>query len=292
MKLLITLLFFSIGFGFVSCSDYNSIVKGDDYELKLKEANKLYDKGQSYQYKKNGELKIDRFGNPKIKDNSLFQSITLYEQIYQRMPKTGEGELSYFRIGKAYYLGKDFYMAGYYLGTFVQRFPVSVKCEEALFLSAMCSVNNSPDHTLDQQETELAINDLQQFINRYPASTLVDSCNHIMDRLRLKLERKDYESVKLYVKMEDYRAAVTSALTFMEDHPRSDKREEIYYQLVRNSYMLSKNSIESKKRERIEESIERSRNFVAEFPDSRYKKEVDNYFDLLNKELETLTSGN
>jgi outer membrane protein assembly factor BamD len=62
--------------------------------------------------------------------------------------------------------------------------------------------------------------------------------------------------------------------------------------LVRNSYMLSKNSIESKKRERIEESIERSRNFVAEFPDSRYKREVDNYFDLLNKELETLTSGN
>jgi len=32
------------------------------------------------------------------------RSIALYEQIYQKMPKTGEGELAYFRIGKAYYI--------------------------------------------------------------------------------------------------------------------------------------------------------------------------------------------
>jgi outer membrane protein assembly factor BamD len=113
-----------------------------------------------------------------------------------------------------------------------------------------------------------------------------------MDRLRLKLEKKDYEAVNLYVKMEDYRAAVTASLTFMEDYPRSKNREEVYYLLVKNSYQLAKNSVESKKRERIEESIERSRNFAAEYPNSKYKREVDNYFDLLNKDLESLTPGN
>ena len=76
------------------------------------------------------------------------------------MPKTGEGELAYFRIGKAYYEDLDFSMAGYYLGAFSQRFPYSEKAQESLFLSAMCSVNNSPEQSLDQNDTELAI--LQQ----------------------------------------------------------------------------------------------------------------------------------
>jgi outer membrane protein assembly factor BamD len=117
-----------------SCSDYNKVVKGDDYGKKFETANTLYDKGQ------------------------FLRSITLYEQIYQRMPKTGEGELAYFRIGKAYYEEEDYYMAGYYMGAFTQRFPFSPKAQEALFLSAMCSVKNSPEESLDQTETEQAIN--------------------------------------------------------------------------------------------------------------------------------------
>jgi outer membrane protein assembly factor BamD len=181
-------------------------------------------------------------------------------------------------------------MAGYYLGAYTQRFPYSPKAQEALFLSAMCSVKNSPEPSLDQNETELAINNLQQFIDTYPESTLVDSCNTIMDKLRLKLELKDYNSVKLYSKTENYRAAATSAITFIEDYPRSGFREEISYLLVRNSYYLTVNSIENKKCERIEQTIERYRTFVAEFPNSNYKTELNGYNEKMDREFEILCS--
>lgn len=247
-----------------SCSSYNKVLKSDDYGQKFELANKLYEDGQEV------------------------RSIALYEQVYQRMPKTGEGELAYFRIGRAYYIGGDYYMAGYYLGMFSQRFPASPKAEEALFLSAMCSVQNSPQHSLDQNETELAINDLQQFVNRFPSSNLVDSCNTIMDRLRFKLEKKEFEAVKLYSKTENYRAAVSSAMTFMEDFPMSEFKEEAGFLLIKNSYLLSKNSVESKKKERIEQTIERYRKFVDDYPESKYMNLVTNYHDLAVKEGELL----
>jgi outer membrane protein assembly factor BamD len=247
-----------------SCSDYNKVVKGDDYGKKFETANTLYDKGQ------------------------FLRSITLYEQIYQRMPKTGEGELAYFRIGKAYYEEEDYYMAGYYMGAFTQRFPFSPKAQEALFLSAMCSVKNSPEESLDQTETEQAINNLQQFIDTYPNSQLIDSCNHIMDKLRFKLETKDYHAVKQYAKTENYRAAVTSALTFVEDFPRSTYKEEIYYILVKNSQLLTVNSVDDKKCERIEQTIERYRTFVTEFPNTQYKREMENIHDEMQKDFEVL----
>jgi outer membrane protein assembly factor BamD len=238
-----------------SCSEYNKVVKSDDYERKFELADELYNKKQ-----------YDR-------------SIALYEQIYQRLPKEGEGELAYFRIGKAYYEEKDYYMGAYYLGSFVQRFPFSPKAEECMFLSALCSVKNSPEFSLDQNDTDLAINSLQQFINRYPESSLIDSCNNIMDKLRYKLEHKDFEAVRLYSKTENFRAAVESSIAFLEDYPKSVFEEESNFILVNNSFLLAKNSITSKKTERIEKAIERYRNFVIEYPNSDYSRELNSNYD-------------
>jgi outer membrane protein assembly factor BamD len=276
----ISFFFVSLSIALSSCSDYNEVVKSDDYKRKLQVANEYYDSGITPIIKKNGKQKV--------KKNTILRSVTLYEQIYQRMPKTGEGELAYFRIGKGYYLAGDYYTGGYYLGQFSQRFPYSVKAEEALFLSAMCSVNNSPDHTLDQQETKLAINDLQQFVDRFPNSYLVDSCNHIIDRLHSKLVQKDYEAVIQYAQTERFRAAVSSAETYLEDHPMSKHEEEVNFLLVENSYLLAKNSVDTKKVERIENTIERYRNFVGLFPESKYIKTLEGYNDSMTRELEKL----
>jgi outer membrane protein assembly factor BamD len=249
-----------------SCSGYNKVVKGDNYERKFELAGELYDKKQ------------------------YMKCVTLYEQIYQRVPKTGEGELAYYRLGKSYYEEKDYSMGGYYFGSFYQRFPFSPKAEECMFLSAICSVKNSPDFTLDQNDTELAINDLQQFINKFPNSELVDTCNQVMDKLRFKLETKDFETVKQYSKTENFKAAIMSSQTFLEDYPRSNYREEVQFTLVNNSFLLTKNSIEEKKKQRIEETLERYRNFVAEFPNTKYKKDVNSISDLMEKELQEVNS--
>ena len=267
----ISVLLFAISIA--SCSDYNKIVKSDDYALKLATANDYYERGAV----------VGSDGKVKVNDNTVLRSITLYEQIYQRMPKTGEGELSYFRIGKAYYYAEDYYMAGYYLGVFPQRFPYSAKGEEAMFLSAMCGVKNSPESTLDQNETEVALNDLQLFIDHYPDSPLIDSCNHIIDRLRTKLETKSFSAVLLYSETESYRAAVSSALTFIEDYPLSSFNEEVNYLLIKNSTNLAINSVEIKKMERIEESIERYRNFVSLYSESKYIKSLSIGNDKMEK---------
>jgi outer membrane protein assembly factor BamD len=261
-----TLIFTVCSFSFclliTSCSNYNKVVKNDNYQEKFELANELFEKKE------------------------YLKSITLFEQVYQRIPKTGEGELSYYRIARAYYEKSDYPMAGYYFSSFVQRYPYSNKAQESLFLTAMCSVQNSPDFSLDQNDTKVAIDNLQQFIDRYPESSLVDSCNHVMDRLLFKLEKKDFEAVKLYSKTQNYRAAAASSKSFIEDYPRSRFREEVYYMLVSNLSLLTVNSVENKKCERIEQTIESYRNFVAEFPETVYKVEINKISDKMHKEFE------
>jgi outer membrane protein assembly factor BamD len=174
-------------------------------------------------------------------------------------------------------------MAAYYLSSYVQRFPYSAKNEEVMFMAALCNVNNSPQLSLDQTETNEAITSVQMFIDRYPETKYMDSCNHIIDRLRFKLEKKDFTHVQLYSKTERYRAAVSSASIFMENYPSSDFNEDVFYLLVKNSYYLAMNSIESKKTQRIADSYERLRNFESVFKNSKYSKELN----MLISRLET-----
>jgi outer membrane protein assembly factor BamD len=229
-----------------ACSDYAKIVKGSDYSQKFVTANSLYD-----------QKEFDK-------------AIVLYEQIYQHAPKSGEGELSYYRMAQSYYEIEDYYMAQYYYSSYMQRFPYSNKSEEVLFMIAMCSVKNSPEHTLDQTETELAISNVQQFVDRYPGSYLVDSCNMIIDELRFKLERKEYDAVALYDRTENYKAAVASGELFMEHYSRSSFLEEVHY-------------IESKKKERSSQTTERFRNFAIRYANSSYLKELEAYIATLEK---------
>lgn len=248
----------------IGCSEYNKVLKSEDYNKKFELANQYFD------------------------NEKYLQSIALYEQVYQRFPKQSEGEISYFRIGKAYFLSKDYYMGGYFLGQFTARFPFSTKVEEATFLSAMCSVHHSPEKSLDQTDTELAINSLQQFIDRFPNSELVDSSNQIMDKLRFKLESKSFEAVKLYSRTMNYRAAVTASEIFISNYPVSPYKEEAGYILINNSYLLTKNSIDSKKLERTAQTLERYRTFVSEFPTSKYVKGLKSIKDEMEKQLVNL----
>jgi outer membrane protein assembly factor BamD len=241
-----------------ACSSYNQTLKSDDYDQKFAMANTLYDKGQ------------------------YARSVALYEQVYQRMPKANEGEVAYYRLGKAYYEEEDWYMASYYLSAFPQRFPFSPKCEECHFLSALCAVQNSPEPSLDQNETEMALNELQLFISKYPQSERIDTCNQVMDQLRFKLETKDVLNIRLYAKTENYRAATVSAESFLESYPVSTYREEVSAILLRNSYLLTLNSVETKLEERIAKTRERYNNFLAEFPESPYLREFDDYLGKLN----------
>lgn len=255
-----TILFFALVL-LSSCSAYNKVLKGDDYDKKFKFANDLYER------------------------EKWTQSIALYEQVYQRLPKTSEGEVSYYRIAMSYYKVEDYYMAGYFFNSFFDKYPRSNKIEDAFFLKTLCSVKNSPAVSLDQQETEIALNDVQQFIYLFPNSSKIDTCNKIMDNLRFKLEQKDYEAVKLYDKTLNYRSVITTGETFLNTYPNSKYKEEVSYLRIKNLAYVAKNSVDDKKIERIEKTLESYRNFVGQFPESKYLKELEGIQKTMQNEL-------
>ena len=249
-----------------SCTKFNKIVKNGSNEEKKIAALKYYNEGE------------------------YIKSVTLLEDIIPYYKLTPDGENLYYTYCMGNYKLGDHYLSGYYFKRFINQYPSSKHAEEAVFLSALCSVHNSPQYKLDQTETLNALDELQIFIDIYPESKRIDTCNQIMDKLRGKLELKQFENSKMYYRTGNYKAAVVAFSGTLENYPNSVHKEEILYLSVKSGYLLAINSIFNKKLERLESTLKSYRTFVAAFPDSEWINEVNSIKSKTEKEIMNMAS--
>lgn len=250
----------------LSCSEYNKILKGSDYDLKFEKAKEYYEKNQCY------------------------RSLPLLDELTSYFRMTNKGEEVYYYYAKTQYCMGDYYLAGYYYKRFVKNFPQSYRAEECAFNAAICMMRNSPDYYLDQSESYKAIDEFQLFMSKYPNSVWVDSCNTLVKDLRSRLEKKSFEKAKLYYRMEKYRSAVIAFKSALSEFPDTQYKEDIMFLSLKSNYLYAENSVDVKKVERFEETIKSYHNFVDSFRNSNYFREAENFYSSSLKELEKLKS--
>lgn len=245
----------------VSCSKYQKLLKSNDYVLKYNKAVEYYEK------------------------KDFYRAVSLFEDLENIFKGSERGEKVYYYLAYCYYNQGDHILAGYYFQNFAYKFPLSSHKEECAFMSAYCAYLNSPDPSLDQTYTYKAIEEMQLFINKYPKSERVPQCNEIIDKLRDKLEIKAFDAAKLYFNIGEYKAAITALKINLEDYPDTRFREDIRYLILRSSYELAINSIESKRLNRFQSTVDEYYALIAEFPESKYLKEAKKIFENSTEKL-------
>ena len=251
----------------ISCSKFDKLVKSSDYELKYKKAKEYYDKG------------------------NYLNAMTLYEELIPVYKGTERAEEIYYYYAYCNYNMGDYGLAAYHFKMYTRNFPKSPHTEECAFLNANCYYLNSPKYTLDQEDTKTAVFEFQEFVNTYQESSRLDSCNKIMDELRGKLEKKAYEITKQYYFIEDWKASIAEIGNFLKDFQNSSRCEEIHFINLRSNYLLSKNSIEKKKEERLDNTIESYLKFIDLYPQSKRLGDADDIYTICKKLKDELNNS-
>lgn len=243
-----------------SCDGYNRLLKSSNYELKLQKAQEYYQKGNY------------------VKASALFDELI---PVYKGSDKAEE--IYYYYSYCNYYQG-DYSLSQYHFKNYFRSFPTGKHAEECLFMNAYCYYLSSPPYQLDQTDTKNAMAELQNFIDLYPESTRIDSCNKINDILRGKLEKKEYDIIKQYFNLgdyqhENYKAAITSGQNFMKDFPESNHVDEILYTIIDSYYLLAVNSLETKKLERLNLAMESYFKLVDLYPKSSFLSKAESVYE-------------
>ncbi len=255
MKKISTYIFIITSILLVSCDGYNRLLKSSNYELKLQKAQEYYSKGNY------------------IKATALFEELI---PVYKGSDKAEE--IYYYFSYCNYYQG-DYSLSQYHFKNYFRSYPTAKHAEECLFMNAYCYYLNSPAYKLDQTDTKNAMAELQNFIDLYPESSRIDSCNKINDILRGKLERKELDITNQYYHIADYKAAIAAGQNFVKDFPESNRIDEVLFTIVDSYYLLAVNSLETKKLERLNLAMESYLKLVDLYPKSSFLPKAESVYE-------------
>lgn len=212
----------------------------------------------------------------------------LFEQILPSYRGKPQAQRVIFFYANSYFQIKDYYLAAYQFESFIKSYPKSDRIDQANFMEAKCYYMLSPKFSLDQKNTNEAIDKLQIFIDNYPNSEYTAEANNYIQELQRKIEKKDYEISKQYYTIRDYKAAIKAFDNFIISYPGTPFREDALYYKFLSSYEIATNSVFTKKLERLKGLNSIYKTILRYYPETLYLEDIDDKMKRVDKEINLL----
>ena len=235
-------------------SAYELVLESNDVELKYANAFENYDLGK---YSKAARM---------------FESLSPLVRGSER-----EDTVQYY-WALSNYKFKDYYTAETNFNSFITTFPLSPFTEAATFYHIDCMFRTTLRYELDQTPTRKTVAAISEFLSDFPDTPYRDDCQVMLDNLGDRLDKKAFENARLYYKMEDYKAATVALKNVLKDNSDNRYREDILYTLAMASYKYADLSYTEKQKERFLVFVDDYLNFVGEYPESDYRRELDTHY--------------
>ncbi|VBB44887.1 Outer membrane assembly lipoprotein YfiO [uncultured Paludibacter sp.] len=246
----------AVSFLFVSCTQYQKIIKSTDNELK-------YDKAVEYFHAK-----------------KYAKAIGLFDDITPAFRGTDRSELILNYLGQSYLGQKDYFSASEYYKTYIKSYPRGRFIQEAKYMVGYCYYKDSPDSRLDQEATYKAIDAFQNYLDEFPDSERAKDAVKLLDELNNKLAKKYYQNAKLYYNLgtylgNNYSSAVITAENGLKKYPSNIYREDFLILILQSKYQEALLSLDERKEERYQAVIDEYYNYYNEFPQGKFIKDAN-----------------
>lgn len=263
-KSIIYLALCAMSCGFWGCGEYTKLLKSTDSELKFNKAIEYFNK------------------------RKFIQSQTLLNDIKSYYKGTERSQEVLYYLAQSYYCQKDYLTASQYFETYMRTYPRGTYAAEAKFLIGKCYFLDSPDARLDQSTTNQGINAIQDYIDMFPEDEHVPEAVKMLDELNDKLAYKQLLNAKLYYNLgnylgNNYLSAIIEAQNTLKNFPSTKYREELSFIILQAKYTQATNSIEEKRKERYQDTVDEYYSFINEFPEGKNRSVADKIFQEASK---------
>lgn len=250
-----------------SCNELTKVQKSTDLYEKYSYAKKFYNTGK-YEW-----------------------AAQTLEEILPYFRGSSEMEQALYLKAQAYYKAKDYVQAQTAFSQYYTEFPNGEYTELARFYSGYGLAQDIPDPRLDQAKTIAAMQELQLFLDYYPQSEKAEEAKQLLFSLQENLAEKEVLNAKLYYNLgnyifNNYESCIITARNAMKSYPYSIHKEEMHYYVVASLYQIAKNSVVEKQQKRLRDLRDEYYNFINEFPEGKYRKMVDKYFEYAEKNID------
>ena len=163
------------------------------------------------------------------------RTVEKLEEILSTCAGSGYMEQAQFLIAESHFNLEQWIEARGEYGSFIVNFPGSPFAETAEFRKAVSSYNMEYKIDRDESNTTTAMKDFERYLANHPSTPLRDSVNYYYNNLVDRVAEKEFQTGRLYLRMEKPQAAVIYFKEFLETYPKAKRRPEALF-LISDAY--------------------------------------------------------
>ena len=192
---------------------------------------------------------------------------------------TDIGQDAQFYLAQSYFKNRDFLIAASEFQRYSNFYPRSERKQEADFMEALSYYRLSPRYNLDQTDTYNAIERFQLYLSRFPNSERATEAAAMIDEMRSKLARKNFEAAEQYMRLRYYSAAAIYYGLTIERFPETTWAEASLANQIRAYVIFADNSVRARQAERYQKAIESYESYLQLFPRGENRSRAEAYYD-------------
>jgi outer membrane protein assembly factor BamD len=183
-------------------------------------------------------------------DGDYEMAIKELEAILLQFPGNEIADQAQFYLGQAHFKKKEYILAGYEYSKLIKTMTASKYIVDAQYMLASCYYELAPPYPLDQKYTKKAIEELQAFIDIFPADPRVSESENRITELQTRMAEKEFHDAYIYERMEYYNAAIMTYGKVTETYHDSKfapmaSYKKIQLLIQKNRFSEASNEIES-----------------------------------------------
>ncbi len=216
------------------------------------------------------------------------RTVEKLEEILSTCAGSGYMEQAQFLLAESHFNLEHWIEARGEYGSFIVNFPGSPFAETAEFRKAVSSFNMEYKVDRDESNTTTAMKDFERYLANHPNTPLRDSVQYYYNLLVDRVAEKEFQTGRLYLRMDKPQAAVIYFKEFLETYPKAKRRSEVLF-LISDAYTdldqfetarqyLATAQSEASEDKEIQKRVKKAEEKIAKAEDAyekRLKKEAE-----------------
>ena len=215
------------------------------------------------------------YGIKLYNDEDYEEAVKEFESIVIQYPGSSIIDDAQYYLAMTRFQREEYILAAYQFSRLIKSMPSSEFLSDSQYMLAECYYQLSPNFNLDQQYTKKAVEEFQAFIDYFPLSEKVPEAEAKIKELNQKLARKEFDTARIYSKLEYYNASIKYYDNVMEVYHDTEYAPLALYSKIR---LL-------RERGRDSEAIVEAKKFLEKYPDHENAVDVQKIINSLESEL-------
>lgn len=152
---------------------------------------------------------------------AIDKALEVFEKVVANSPYGKYADLAQFKLGECYKKNGQYKEAAEAFGKLVSNYPKSLLYDQAKYEVAYCTYKMSLKPNYDQEPTEEAIKEFEEFVKRGSKTETIEDAEMILIRLQEKKAESLYNAAHFYEKSKHYESAIIYYKEVVDTYPKT-----------------------------------------------------------------------